>query len=843
MLPFNYAVGTPNGTNLIINTMQLQVEKYISLPQSKNILPSRAAVFFDLTNQFNSVSREAFFKVIEDSFPEILPLTTLFYEQAGTVHHKWADGTWRTLLMEEGVSQGCPLSPIFASLVVSTLLQPLDIELRERATTRLRNGDPGDDGLGGITHLLGYVDDVSACVPLKDLQFLCDRFATIGAPLGCFVNPMKTRILTSTSGHSPIPDLHHINPRLATTISNAISKYSTRPNDVDILGPPLPAELTTGFRLLGSPVGSPAFAREYFNTQLIDIQTCITTMSIAITDRHTRLRLFSQCLIQKIPHLLGCDVLYHYDTDEPPPNWTDWNGPLTSATNHIISRFISDTIGITTLPHHALLIAQLSLNAGGLGILDPRTRAIPDFMLTLTTSIRHATNGIYLNKQLNNVHLHPTIAALYSITTNPHSLILKRFHHILPNIATSSCPPTVPRTDLSQYFLTTLSPHSARGRLKNHSTGIVTAELYNHVFEHEHEHFHLLPSILSPHTSYPLIAMSRSCIKNRLTPMTFLLCIRRKLRLPIYPNRTPCTCGHREHDIYGDHAFSCERGSKKRAHNIIAMDFAGALSPALAQAGYLFPNTPMAIEPLFHLRSDSTARPFDISFSPDPTSFHHCPYTTIGADINITGPPPTPKTYQADAEDILNKITANADNNLQRHERGKLGRMHKPSTPNTPFIHGDEVIGELYRKNMVLIPFTIDPWARFGPMLQSFLTTTHHPRQKPWRTSHTNNKYHRPNANLMYERASQPPCPLGILTSADIRWTQSTSPTRRTFFGNSYTAPTPSIHTLQLIGLSISKAYSSLLCNATRTFQLHPTAPSLDLYSFLTLEDTYPVSM
>jgi hypothetical protein len=45
MLPLNYAVGTPNGTNLIINTMQLQVETYISLPQSTGILPSRAAVF------------------------------------------------------------------------------------------------------------------------------------------------------------------------------------------------------------------------------------------------------------------------------------------------------------------------------------------------------------------------------------------------------------------------------------------------------------------------------------------------------------------------------------------------------------------------------------------------------------------------------------------------------------------------------------------------------------------------------------------------------------------------------------------------------------------------------
>jgi len=208
---------------------------------------------------------------------------------------------------------------------------------------------------------------------LEDLKFLCNQFATIGAPLGCFVNPMKTRILTSTLGHSPLPDLYQINPSLATSISDIISKYSTKPNDINILGPPLPAKLTTGFCLLGSPVGFPAFAREYFNTQLIDIQTCITTMSTAITDRHTKLQLFLQCLIQKIPHLLGWDVLYHYDTEKPPPDWTNWNGPLTLATNHTIARFISDTIGVTFLPHHALRIAKLSLNAGRLGILDPRT--------------------------------------------------------------------------------------------------------------------------------------------------------------------------------------------------------------------------------------------------------------------------------------------------------------------------------------------------------------------------------------------------------------------------------------------------------------------------------------
>jgi hypothetical protein len=140
--------------------------------------------------------------------------------------------------MEEGISQGCPLSPIFASLVVTNLLQPFDIELCERAATPLQNGDPD---------LLGYVDAISTCVPLVDLKFLCNQFATIGAPLGCFVNPMKTYILTSTSGHSPPPDLHQLNPTLATSISNAISRYSTKMNNIDILDPPFPTKLTTHY--------------------------------------------------------------------------------------------------------------------------------------------------------------------------------------------------------------------------------------------------------------------------------------------------------------------------------------------------------------------------------------------------------------------------------------------------------------------------------------------------------------------------------------------------------------------------------------------------------------------
>ena len=224
------------------------------------------------------------------------------------------------------------------------------------------------------------------------------------------------------------------------------------------------------------------------------------------------------------------------------------------------------------------------------------------------------------------------------------------------------------------------------------------------MFEHKNADFHPLPGILSTQTSYPIIEMSRSTIKHHLSPISFLICIRRKLSLPIYPPNTGCTCGHHDHDVFGDHAFCCDKGSKKRTHNTIATDFATILSPALAQAGFIYPNTKLDIETHLHLQSDPTARPFDISFNPNPTSHHCCPYTTIGADITITGTTPPPKRQTS--EDIIQTITANADHHLQMHERHKLGRITKPATATTPPVHGDEVIGKLYNKNMVLIPIT-----------------------------------------------------------------------------------------------------------------------------------------
>ena len=301
LLPFNFAVGVPDGSDFVVKAMQLAIEKYIDCPQQKQALPTRAAIFFDLTNQFNSVSREEFKNVIATFFPELLPLVTLFYDKPNTVHFKWDDGSWRRLSMKEGASQGCPLSPLFASFVVARLLAPLDSLLRARAAARLASGDEGDDGFGGIS-LLSYVDNISSCVYLPDLKFLCQELQSRGTRLGCFVNRFKTRILTSCNGTSILPLLLSRNQALATSLSDTIAQFSVTPHPTDTTAPPVPVELTSRCRLLGHPVGSAAFATEFFSSRIAAVKRDIASLHDNISNLQTRLRLFSQCTLQKLPH-------------------------------------------------------------------------------------------------------------------------------------------------------------------------------------------------------------------------------------------------------------------------------------------------------------------------------------------------------------------------------------------------------------------------------------------------------------------------------------------------------------------------------------------------------------
>ena len=81
------------------------------------------------------------------------------------------DGKWHTQEIAEGANQGCLLSAILATLILGQVLRPLDMEMKARARKRFLAvaGDTSDDGAGGETHPMGYIDDVGAATPHEDV--------------------------------------------------------------------------------------------------------------------------------------------------------------------------------------------------------------------------------------------------------------------------------------------------------------------------------------------------------------------------------------------------------------------------------------------------------------------------------------------------------------------------------------------------------------------------------------------------------------------------------------------------------------------------------------------------
>jgi hypothetical protein len=254
---------------------------------------------------------------------------------------------------------------------------------------------------------------------------------------GCFVNPSKTRILTSCNGTSTLPLIHstNTNPTLAKPISDTIAEFSTQPHPTDKSAPALPVELTTGFCLLGQPFGSPTFATEYFSSRVSAIKDCLSSLSTSITDEQAKLRLFSQCLLQQLPHVLSSDILYHLPINGPDPKWEEWNGPLTSnIEKNIVSTFVTSLLDQPSIPPSAILISQLGLGSSGLGLLCPQTCVAPDFIITMTTAIVNAPQGFRLHRDLLPFKLHQSLCDLFTPFTNHTSHILQRFQHLLPKI-------------------------------------------------------------------------------------------------------------------------------------------------------------------------------------------------------------------------------------------------------------------------------------------------------------------------------------------------------------------------------------------------------------------------
>ena len=119
-----------------------QLKKYITNNEQHGLPPTRAAVFFDLSNMFNAISPVEFLDIIATSFPELIPLIQLVYDSPGTAFYKLNIVQWTTLFMEEGSTQGCPFSQILASQVVVRLLEPINNSLVTSSRTPSQRNHP-----------------------------------------------------------------------------------------------------------------------------------------------------------------------------------------------------------------------------------------------------------------------------------------------------------------------------------------------------------------------------------------------------------------------------------------------------------------------------------------------------------------------------------------------------------------------------------------------------------------------------------------------------------------------------------------------------------------------------
>ena len=61
----------------------------------------------------------------------------------------------------------------------------------------------------------------------------------------------------------------------------------------------------------------------------------------------------------------------------------------------MVQSFLSKLTQLQSIEPDSLLIAYVTIAQGGLGLMDPSTRAIPDLVLTMSQAIRHAEQGFY----------------------------------------------------------------------------------------------------------------------------------------------------------------------------------------------------------------------------------------------------------------------------------------------------------------------------------------------------------------------------------------------------------------------------------------------------------------
>ena len=173
MAPSQFAIGVPGGMDIVLHAAMLSLNTFVHRTRSdfrRRNLPTRVQVLLDLEKMFTRVSRKRIREILQEDFPHLLNLFDLNSGHVTRSYYRTPDGRWNYIEQEEGLAQGCPLSPPFSSLVLARIMDAIHADLNDRAATRKANSSLGDDGHGSRTSCLSYMDDTNGGIGRRQIS-------------------------------------------------------------------------------------------------------------------------------------------------------------------------------------------------------------------------------------------------------------------------------------------------------------------------------------------------------------------------------------------------------------------------------------------------------------------------------------------------------------------------------------------------------------------------------------------------------------------------------------------------------------------------------------------------
>jgi Reverse transcriptase (RNA-dependent DNA polymerase) len=774
-LPDQFALGVSGGMDFIIHNLQHAVSARLYSAAAPDCIDhvDTAILKLDFVNMFNQVSRSVVREELALSFPHLLWIFEHLYPSEGNqVWFQHPDGSWDSFFQQEGLAQGCPLSSFFACLVLRRLLRNLSSALIALEPVAV----PPPTASSPSSILLAYMDDTHSIARLSDVPFIFHFLDEHGPPLGLVLSRDKCRILLSTSGSFPFSRLPATLVRdlecVAATFCRGTFEF-------------------WGLDILGIPIGNPKLVADSLSDFMAQFDRTLNLLHSQNLALRSRLRLFLLCAQAQIPFRLFADACLPSTTLA----LSGSSSPFISRLQGSIQRFLATLVHSSepAFPDYAWDLATLPIKHGGLGVQDPASFSLVAFIRPILRSLQYIHRGFPVGTSQRDVET--------SWVSLPPYL-----RSVFADWESSSVPWLVKFRTCATSFLQLVSSdtniHSLVSASDSPSLSCLTSAHHHLLYENyiqRRSHFPYAvqvaePSLRSVFTSIALTSLPFQVAAYRMEDSLFLLGLKRKLRLPLGPLHSHCSCGSMMDD-YGDHFYSCLKRSKTVLHNRIRDSFYFVCAQLAPYAAFTSSEADVACEPTGLLPEHPSLRPADVAFRLLPSALAS-PVSHLLLDFTLIPMPPLLSHLPSDAADPLLFSV------VRHHEVFENGKLAGKSARPRSF----DVIASILARNFALLPITIDPGGQLGPFATAFLWD---PDRRP--SSALSPSLVRSSrglsspASLQAASLASMVSRSGFLRRADQGWRKEHG---HDIFTRSYTARLPSQWATQVIGYNLLVALS-----------------------------------